>query len=102
MLRHKPQHDVPGRLPQQIPLRRDVQKRGAHGRLLLQGRRRPGPPCLLVHLAVPAGARDDDDDVTGKHGVVALWLRMTAPIGINFVYQLRVIVNDFTLPDPTR
>ena len=105
VLRHKPQHGVPGRLPKQRPLRRDVQTRGAHGRLLLQGRRRPGPPCLLVHLAVPAGAGDDDDVVPGKYGVVDQgrigweWRRRSVSI---FVYQFRVIVNEFTLPDPTR
>lgn len=69
-VRHRPQQDVQGRLPQQSPLRRDVQTRGVHGRLLQHGRPRHGLPCLLVHQAVPAGA-DDDDDVAGKHRVVA-------------------------------
>jgi hypothetical protein len=94
VLLHKPQHDVQGRLPQQRPLRRDVQRRGAHGRLLLQGPGRPGPPCLLVHLAVSAGA---DDDVPWKYGVVAYGWEWCRSIGI----QLRVRLWIYSA-DPTR
>jgi len=62
VLRRGSQQDVQGRLREQAPLRRRLRERGVPGRLLLLGRRRPGPPCLHVHRAMPAAGDDDADD----------------------------------------
>ena len=62
MLRRGSQQDVQGRLREQAPLRRRLRRRGVPERLLLPGRRRPGPPCLHVHRAMPAAGDDDADD----------------------------------------
>ena len=65
VLRRGSQQDVQGRLREQAPLRRRLRGRGVPERLLLLGRRRPGPPCLHVHRAMPA-AGDDADAADGE------------------------------------